>query len=234
MHASTLLKYLSAILGCVSLLQTTVLAETDGGAITNDSEFPIYLRVSAGPQHRMRASDSAGTTTFKTGYVINAALGYQMRSHHFEAEIASFNNRCKTTDPAGDAIGVERSSGNVDVDTLMANYAYDIPLGRTPVALYLGGGVGMCRVSINGLTTPSLRTLPVEWGGPVVVYAKSDWTSAYQLRAGVTYRANSRINLLLGYRLMKSSTLDINLADGSTIHPDARLHALEAAAQIRF
>jgi opacity protein-like surface antigen len=234
MHAHNLLRFLSATLGCACLLQFTVRAETDEPITANSSDSDIYLRVSAGPQHRMRASDSAGSTTFKTGYVIDAALGYLVRSHHFEAEIASFNNRCKTTDPAGDAIGVEPSSGNVDVDTLMANYAYDIPLGHSRAALYLGGGIGMCRVSINGLTTPSLRTLPAEWGGPVVVYAKSDWASAYQLRAGVTFRPSPRLNILLGYRLMESSTLDINLTDGSTIHPDARIHALEAAAQVRF
>ncbi len=228
------LQHLSAAFGSACLLFLSVRAE-DAGAVADDrsgSEF--YLRASVALQHRERASDSAGSTTFKTGFVIDGALGYALRAHRFEAEISQFNNRCKTTDPAGDAIGVERSSGNVDVDALMANYAYEIPVGASRVSLYLGGGVGLCRVSINGLTTPSLRTLPAEWGGPVIVYAESDWATAYQVRAGVTFQPRPRLNILLGYRLLKSATLDINLADGSTIHPDARLHALEAAVRYAF
>ena len=233
MIPTTMLRQISATLGCACLLLLPAQAQTTDDVAPEGSDS-FYLRLSAGPQHRARASDSAGSTTFKTGYVFDAAIGYLANSHHIEAELSSFNNRCNTTDPAGDAIGVEPSSGNVDVDAIMANYAYDISLGAEWAQLYVGGGIGLCQVSINGLTTPSLRTLPAEWGGPIVVYAKSDWTTAYQFRIGVKFTPRPRIDVLLGYRLLESSTLDINLADGSTIHPDARIHAFEVSVRLKF
>ncbi len=233
MHTSNQLKRLCAALGSACLLLSPSHAQPTA-EVTPDGADSFYLRLSAGTQRRARASDSAGSTTFKTGFVVDAAVGYAARSHHIEAEVSSFNNRCNTTDPAGDAIGVEPSSGNVDVDAFMANYSYEFPLGQSGASVYLGGGLGLHRVSINGLTTPSLRTLPAEWGGPVIVYAKSDWTNAYQLRLGVKYSPTPRVDVLLGYRRLEGSTLDINLADGSTIHPDARLQALELAVHIKF
>jgi opacity protein-like surface antigen len=194
----------------------------------------IYFGFSAGPQERAEASDSAGSTTFKTGFAVNGSLGYAITANRIEAEFSYFDNRCKTTDPAGPAIGVEPSSGSVDVDALMGNYYFDIPVGDRRIQPYIGGGYGMYRVSINGLTTPSLRTLPAEYGGPVVIYAASTWASAYQLRCGVKLNLAPSADLILGYRFFRGSTLDINLADGSTIHPDAQIQALEIALHVKF
>jgi opacity protein-like surface antigen len=205
----------------------TILAQAVGPA-------GFYFGLSAGPQWRAEASDSAGSTTFKTGFAVNGSLGYRMQAHRLEAEFSYFNNRCKTTDPAGPAIGVEPSSGSVDVDALMGNYYYDFSLGERRIQPYLSAGFGVYRVSINGLTTPSLRALPAEWGGPVVVYAKSTWTSVYQFRGGIKFSLTPAADLVLGYRLLQGSELDINLADGSTIHPDARIQCLEAGLRLKF
>jgi opacity protein-like surface antigen len=194
----------------------------------------FYLAVSTGPQWRAKASDSAGATTFKTGFALNAALGGRLRSQRLEAEYSYFNNKCKTTDPAGPAIGVEPSSGDVDVKALFGNYYYDLPASDRKIESYLGGGAGVYRVSINGLTTPSLRTLPAEWGGPVVVYASSTWTPAYQFRCGVKFHLTPASEILVGYRLLRGADLDLNLADGTTIHPDARIQSLEAGLRVSF
>jgi opacity protein-like surface antigen len=205
----------------------TLLAQAAGPA-------GFYLNLSTGPQWRAEASDSAGSTTFKTGFAVNGSLGYRMQAHRLEAEYSYLNNRCKTTDPAGAAIGVEPSSGDVDVEALMGNYYYDFSSSARRFQPYLSAGFGMYRVSINGLTTPTLRTLPAEWGGPVVVYAKSTWASVYQFRGGLRFSLTPAADLVLGYRFLQGSTLDINLADGSTIHPDARIQCLEAGLHLKF
>jgi opacity protein-like surface antigen len=194
----------------------------------------VYFGVSGGPQWRASASDSAGTTTFKTGFAVNGTVGYRLQAHRLEGEVSYFNNRCKTTDPAGPAIGVEPSSGSVDINALLANYACDLPLRHSKFVPFVGIGLGGYRVSINGLTTPSLRNLPAAWGGPVVVYAKSTWSFAYQVRAGVRYQLAPGTEILVGYRFLQGSDLDINLANGTTINPDGRLQCLEAGLQVRF
>lgn len=193
-----------------------------------------YFAFSGGPQWRAKATDSAGQTTFKAGFAGNAAIGYRLHLHRVEAEYSFFNNRCKTTDPAGPAIGKEPSSGDVDVDAIMANYAIALLPPDRRIAPYLGVGLGTYRVSINGLTTPSLRTLPPAWGGPVIVYARSSWTTAYQARCGLKLRLRPQTDFVLGYRFFEGSELDINLADGSTIHPKARVHGAELGMHLRF
>ncbi|PTY03832.1 hypothetical protein DB347_21645 [Opitutaceae bacterium EW11] len=194
----------------------------------------FYFSASTGPMWRARATDSAGSTTFKTGFTASGALGYRFGAQRLEAEYTYFANDCDTTDPAGPAIGVEPSSGDADGSVFMANYYYDFAPIAGRFQPFVGGGLGSYRVSINGLTTPSLRTLPAEWGGPVIVYAKSSWTLAYQVRCGVKYRLTERADVLLGYRYLKGSDMDINLVDGSTIHPNAKLHGVDVALHISF
>jgi opacity protein-like surface antigen len=220
-------KCLLVLLGAASLSSTA--SETRP---VESRDF--YLAVSTGPQWRAKASDSAGATTFKTGFAVNAAAGLRLRSQRLEAEYSYFDNKCKTTDPAGPAIGVEPSSGDVEVKALFGNYYFDLPASERKFESYVGVGAGLYRVSINGLTTPSLRTLPAEWGGPVVVYASSTWTPAYQFRCGVKFHLTPASEILVGYRLLRGEDFDINLADGSTIHPDARIQSLEAGVRVRF
>lgn len=218
------LAFLTAPALCAQSTETT---ETEGaGAFT--------VSATAGYQKRDRAVDSAGTTTFKGGYLLDTAFGYREKGHHVEAGYTYFYNKCRTTDPAGPAIGVEPSSGNVDVDAVMGNYSYTFSPGIRKLDVYLGGGYGRYRVSINGLTTPSLRTLPAEWGGPVIVYAKSSWTNAYQLRGGVKFSPSEGWDILAGYRFFDGSTMDIKLADGSVIHPECTIHAFEATLRFSF
>lgn len=194
----------------------------------------IYFAYSAGPQARAKATDSAGATTFKTGFALNGAIGVRLNQHRIEGECSYFNNECKATDPAGTAIAKEKSSGSVDVDALMLNYYYDFSIGDGRFQPFISAGAGMYRVSINGLTTPSLRTLPAEWGGPVIVYAKSTWTPGYQVRLGVKFKLTKRADLFAAYRRLIGSDMDINLSDGSTIHPDAKLQGLEAGLHLNF
>src|ERR1035437_3804396 len=117
-------------------------------------EENFYVALSSGPQWRAKASDSAGATTFKPGFTFGGALGYRFKSHRLEAEYSYFNNKCDTTDPAGPAIGVEQSSGDVDGNIIMGNYYFDFPAINGRFQPFLGGGLGVYRVSINGLTTP--------------------------------------------------------------------------------
>jgi opacity protein-like surface antigen len=216
----------------VTLLPATVTAQPDQTQTATDDGW--YLSFGAGPQWRQRASDSAGSTTFDTGFLGFGAVGHRFNDWRVEAEAAYFVNDCDTTDPTGPAIGVEPSSGDVDIDGLFVNAYYDFAIEDSRFTPYVGVGIGRHKVSINGLTTPSLSTLPPEWGGPVVVYADSTWTSAYQLKAGTSYRLDARTDLVLGYRYVKGGTLDINLADGSTIHPKAELHSLEVGVRVSF
>ena len=229
MNNTTSRRLLAAAAGLACLLLPSTLAAQEVETTSSDSAGAFTVGLTAGYQQRDRASDSAGTTTFKSGYLLDTSFGYREQGHHVEAAFTYFYNGCKTTDPAGDFIGVEPSSGNVDGKAFMGNYSYNFGVGVDGLELYVGAGIGRYRVSINGLTTPSLRALPAEYGGPIIVYAKSSWTTAYQLRAGAKFELTKGLDLLAGYRMFDGSTMNIRLADGSIINPDCRFHAFEAS-----
>lgn len=191
-----------------------------------------YMGLNAGPQWRAKASDSAGTTDFDAGWAVNVSVGREIGSFRVEGEGSYLVNTLGSTDPAGPAIGKEDSFGNVDIHAVVLNLFYDLKDLSAPVVPYFGVGAGGHKVSINGLTTESLRTLPAEYGGPVVVYAESNWAFAYQLTAGFSYGLTDKADLSLGYRYLAGDDLDINLGDGSTIHPDVEVHAVRLGVHI--
>jgi opacity protein-like surface antigen len=199
-----------------------------------DTESNWYIGISAGPQWRADAKDEKGETTFETGYAVNGFIGHRFNNFRVEGEVFYMVNNNDTTDPAGPQIGEEDSSGDVDFYGFFANVYYDFPIKNTKFKPYLGGGLGGHKVSINGLTTATLRNLPPEFGGPVVVYADSDWAFAYQLRVGSSYVLSQKTEVFLGYRYLNGSKLEFNLSDGSSIHPDVEVHSLEAGFRVNF
>jgi opacity protein-like surface antigen len=199
-----------------------------------DMESNWYIGISAGPQWRDSAKDEAGETTFETGFAVNGFIGHRFNNFSVEGEIFYMVNDNDTTDPAGPAIGKEDSSGDVDFNGFFANVYYNFTIKNSKFKPYLGGGLGSHKVSINGLTTDSLRNLPPEYGGPVVVYAESNWAFAYQLRVGSSYVLSPKTEVLLGYRYLNGSELEFNLSDGSSIHPDVGVHSIEAGFRVNF
>jgi outer membrane protein OmpA-like peptidoglycan-associated protein len=79
--------------------------------------------------------------------------------------------------------------GDIDVTTLLANLAFDVPLGER-VSLTLGGGAGIAWVD------PSIRTAAPS----IVVASGSETAFAWQAIAGLIFPLSDRFELQADYR----------------------------------
>jgi len=102
--------------------------------------------------------------------------------------------------------------------TLMLNGYYDIPIESFPLVPYVGGGIGLARNSLHGVTV----TVP---GTGVASFTGNDKDQfAWQLSAGVSYNFTPNLALDVGYRYLDAGSTGIG----------GKLHANELATSLRF
>lgn len=187
-----------------------------------------YVQLEMGPQWREKASDSLGSASFETGFSLGGAVGCRLpASFRAEFEGSYFYNAADTLQAKG---ATElNGDGFVEAEALFGNIYYDIPLGQSRFTPYVGVGVGSYKVAVRGLTNDELR----EWKVPAVT-EDSSWTSAWQARIGTNIALNKQVDMLVGYRYLHGSTMDIVGTDGTVIHPNLRLHNLELGLRYNF
>jgi opacity protein-like surface antigen len=122
--------------------------------------------------------------TYKTGYLINGAVGLKNGDTRVEAEIGYHHNGIDKVNNA------PFSGANLSMWTFMANGYYDLNMnsGITP---YVMGGLGFadCKLDNNGSTSSATKF-------------------AWQLGAGVGIKASKEVTVDLGYRYLKPSAPD--------------------------
>lgn len=144
-----------------------------------------------------KISLSDGTTldaNFDLGYNLRGAIGYGFEMYRLEVEIgwwANGFNRIQgvTTDPGGDMTSL----------SLLFNSYFDFS-NQSPWTPYIGLGIGLANVSVDGLTFPGVQ----------------DDTSAvfaYQLSAGIGFDISENVVLDLSYRYYATQDAAINDAD---------------------
>ena len=117
--------------------------------------------------------------------------------------------------------------GKIETWTLIASAYYDIETG-SPFKPYLGGGLGIARLSASDIETeiPELYTR-VDLDG-------SDTSFIFQLNAGTAYQIGDRGSVSLGYRLQGLPGQKFE-ADGIDFDSQTILtHAVEFGGQYRF
>lgn len=152
-------------------------------------------------------------TDLNSGFGISGAVGYKYGDIRTEAEVVysrqNFSN----------------SSAGLSTFAVFANGYYDV-FGEDGFKPYVGLGVGVASNSVNGSTD-------------VFGIAGGSTGFAYQLKAGLPYVVNDKLDLGLGLRLLglSKSTFDIN-ANGSkvgTIEMDGGVNFVaEFTARLRF
>jgi opacity protein-like surface antigen len=188
-----------------------------------------YLGVSVGPLWRDTVSDEAGTAEFETGFSAGAFLGYRIKSFRVEGEYSYFDNGLATLEPLP-RWGIPKQDdayGHVDADLLFLNAYYDFKL-KSRFTPYIGGGLGGRNVSIHGLSSELLRT------NGILDTADSEWTFAYQVKAGVGITLTPRAELIVGYRYVSGDDLVFYMPSGTRITPHAQWHNLETGVRINF
>lgn len=143
------------------------------------------------------------------GYAVNLAFGQKYERFRAEAELG-----WKLTDA--------KPRGDIGAASLMVNAYWDIATGSrfTP---YLGGGVGMAYVDIDGPSTPLAGTIDDD-----------DLVLAWQLMAGVSYTLSDKMDLYGGYRFFDIGDADIETRFGDFEMEDLRSHIVEVGLRYRL
>ena len=191
-----------------------------------------------------------GSGTFDVGILgFRVAFGYAIFGFRPEAELSyrqigfsdfeytSFSQDgvelpAAALDALNDSIIVK--SGNLAVLGAMANLWFDIDTG-TPLRPYLGGGVGLGRVTLDSRSSAKFSGVSVLREFP----ESSASAFAFQAGAGLGYHAGGGLSVSLGYRLY--GTTDAHLAwnakDSSTdeiLKARVLLHNIDLGISYRF
>jgi len=129
-------------------------------------------------------SNSADAFSTDTGFAFGAVLGKQIAGNvRAELEISDWSANAECSGKCGVT--------SLDIDTLsiLGNVWIDIPVGAE-VTPYVGGGLGMAGVSMDGADDDG-----------------ASWNFAWQLGAGVRMAVAPTTTIDLGYRY-KSTTAD--------------------------
>ncbi|NTW53872.1 MAG: porin family protein [Chlorobaculum sp.] len=128
--------------------------------------------------------------TYKTGYLVNGAVGLKMDNVRVEAEIGYHHN-------AIDKVFVIAPTTNASASlwTFMANAYYDFDMKGSSVSPYVMGGLGLSRANVK---IPDLAT------------DDSSSQFAWQLGAGIGIKASNEVTIDLGYRYLKPSEGDFS------------------------
>ncbi|NTV60219.1 MAG: porin family protein [Chlorobiaceae bacterium] len=134
----------------------------------------------------MNDSDGTAIVTYKTGYLVNGAVGLKSDYYRLEAEVGYHNNTVETWD--GVPPGPLYADEHVAIWSFMANGYVDYDMKDSGVSPYIMGGIGYASVT-DSWTTASY----------------SDGVFAWQIGAGVGIKAGNKATVDIGYRYFATS-----------------------------
>jgi opacity protein-like surface antigen len=126
---------------------------------------------------------------YKTGYLINGAIGLKGDNARVEAEIGYHRNDVDTSVFRGP------NGAHVDMWTFMANGYLDYDMKNSSVSPYVMAGLGVADASISG----------GNWGS-----SSSSTEFAWQVGAGVGIKASDKTTIDIGYRYLSPSDADFD------------------------
>ena len=117
----------------------------------------------------------------------------------------------------------------------MANVWFDFNPG-SPWSPFVGGGLGVARISLNDVAITSLTLLgvPIPLASPVPLADDDDWVFAYQVGAGIGYEVTPTTTISLGYRFFATADPDFTGVDGTPFDAEYRSHNIEIGLRISF
>jgi len=211
------------VLGCLASALALGLPTTATAADGDEPEIGFYVQYNGGvtwvPGQNLTASDSTGTkflpgpggTTIDTGqrfdgsyrsdpgFHVGGAIGTRFFSD-FRAEV-EYIYRENSNKEVGIQAGSTDGQGHVGVMTAMVNAYYDLNIVDLPVVPYVGVGVGYARLDIN---VKNDAEVPES-----TKVSDSDSAFAYSFMAGGSYKINDMIDLVMGYRYLRLTDMDV-------------------------
>lgn len=201
------------------ILLTLLLMASNACAMENG----FYLGLNSGVS--LAAGSAANTSAagnfnleYGPGFQGNLALGYHLGrtsplgQGRLELELGYHRN---PVDKVEFSDGKFSASGEASVWSLLLN-SYGEYVTKRPWTPYVGGGIGMARLSLAG----------VEVGGTTVV-DDSATVFAYQLGFGTDYELSKSLILDFGYRFFGTAKAELTDALGVAIDSEYQVHNLQ-------
>jgi len=162
---------------------------------------------------------SGGTVKFDAGNMGAAFLGGRFQSNdiHWRGEAEVARRALDLSTVSGTA-----AQGEALATSVMGNALFDLDMVG-PVQPYIGAGVGLAKVKLDGASP---------FGGSTV--NGSDTVGALQLLAGASYRLNEQVDLFTDYRYFTTRNADFTTAAGTTTSMKLSTHSILAGLRFNF
>jgi len=225
-------------LAIAAALSTTVLA---GPALARDGAW--YVGGDFGPMivedtdanftpGATASTTGALTIGFDEGFDGSGFVGYDFGAFRLEAEVSYKQADVEEIITSNLVVPGDRpasgffTGGNGDVSVLsgMVNGLLDFG-DDDGLSGFVGGGVGLARVDINGVTAFA-NTAPI--------FDDSDTRFAWQILAGVRQALTPNIDLHLKYRFFNVDDLEMAGFGGRAVNADLRTHSLLGGITFNF
>ena len=243
-------------LASVLFLTATLAVPQDGGFYLTAGTMATFagphdFEIGPKPADDAEFTVSSKTTgTFDVGILgFHAAVGFRFFGFRPEAEISfrqlvladfeysSFSpGGVDLPEPALDALNdsIDVKAGSLILVGAMANLWFDIDTGGSPLMPFLGGGVGVGRITFDSRT--------VEFSGVSVdreFPASSAEAFAFQAGAGLGYDLGAGLVLRIGYRLFGTTETQLawNALDSDTddvLKAEVLLHNIDLGISYQF
>ncbi len=145
----------------------------------------------------------AGKGQTDTGYGFGVALGRQFGQFRIDGELASQKGDIKYAD-----------SGDLRIDTAMANATYEIPVHKG-LSIFSTAGIGAAKIDVS-----------------IEQVDDSETTIAYKAGLGLAYVFNKEMALDIGYEYMR--TCDVELGNGQFRFDDIKNSSVTTAIRYTF
>jgi len=176
------------------------------------------LGVVKGP-NSAASGTSGGAVEFDAGNMGAAFFGGRFQSNdiHWRGEAEAARRALDLSTVSGTA-----AQGEALATSLMGNALVDLDMVG-PVQPYIGAGVGLAKVDLNGASP---------FGGSTV--NGSDTVGALQLLAGASFRLNEQVDLFTDYRYFTTGDADFTTAAGTATSMKLSTHSVLAGLRFNF
>lgn len=177
-----------------------------------------YMGLQAGSNMMEDITVSTVNSSYKTGFSLVGAGGYDFGSFRVEGELGYRQNDLDR------AVGITSNSGSGDVSvvSVMLNAYYDFR-NSSQFTPYLGGGLGTAHVSFNDVNAPGVLRVD---GDDICV--------AFQIGAGVEYKLSRQFSVDLAYRLFVTSDIEFTNQSGTVSEDNYLANTVMAGIRYNF
>lgn len=160
-------------------------------------------------------------TESDTGWDIHGALGYDFGVWRAEAEIGYSENEIDGASAGG--VSLAGVSGETNASYFMINAYWDVPTTWWRFQPYLGGGIGMADVEVDGFNA-----------GGVAVLNDNETVFAYQGIAGLAYHFTPEVAGMVEYRYFATEDVELTTTGGAGTDVNYDNHKLLAGLRFNF